>query len=127
MEEIADLVFFHIWAEKRLRLADDGLVLTDFSLGGEVEESYDETEQTFYYNTTFSMTIQTDWAIHVPKPLTFRHITYMSQDTQDQMALLNDEQAARLQTEVQMDQNLGLTLNNRMYVRDRTWNYETIA
>lgn len=127
LEEIADLVFFHLWAEKRLKLTDDGLVLTDFSLGGEVEESYDDTEQTFYYNTTFSMTLRTDWAIHVPKPLTFRHIAYMSESTQAQMALLNDEQAAQLQSEIQMDMNLGLTLNNRMHLRDRTWNYESIA
>jgi hypothetical protein len=127
MEEVADLVFFHLWAERRLKLADDGLVLTDFSLGGEVEESYDETEQTFYYNTTFSMTVRTDWAIFVPKPLTFRHISYMSQDSKEHMALLNDEQAARLQSELEMDRNLGLTLNNRMHLRDRTWNYESIA
>ena len=127
MEEISDLVFMNLWAQRRLAMADDGLVMTDFNLGGEVEESYDDTEETFYYNTTFSMTIRADWAIHVPMPMTFRHVTYMSSPARDQMALLNDEEAAKVRSSIRMDRNLGLTSSNKMYVRGRTWNYESIS
>lgn len=126
MGEIADLTFFYLWAQRQYALADDGIVLQDFSITGEVEESYDETEETWYYSTGFSMTVRTDWFIHVPMPLTFRHISYMSVATQDQAALLNDEEAAKLQTALKMDLNLGLTQSNQMTIRGKTWNYESV-
>ncbi len=75
MGEIADFVMMTLWAVKRERLASEGLQLMDVSIGGEVEETYDETGQTFYYMVTMSAQFRTDWELDVPLPLTISNVT----------------------------------------------------
>ena len=70
MEEIADLVFMYLWAEKRSNLSFEGIELTDTSMGGESEEVYDEAADLFYYNYSMSVAIQSDWEMHLPLPYT---------------------------------------------------------
>ena len=70
MEEITDLTWMYLWAQKRESLSSEGIELTDVSLGGETEEVYDETADDFFYNHSVNVQIQADWEIHVPLPLT---------------------------------------------------------
>ena len=70
MEEIADLVFMYMWGEKRSALSFEGIELTDTSMGGEAEETYDEAAELFYYNYSMSIAIQSDWEMHLPLPYT---------------------------------------------------------
>jgi hypothetical protein len=75
MEEVADLAIMYMWGEKRANLSFDGIELTDFSMGGEAEESYDETADIRYYTASLSATFQSDWEIHIPLPLTISKLT----------------------------------------------------
>jgi hypothetical protein len=70
MEEMADYVFLTLWGEKRAGLSSEGLEIIDVSMGGEGEESYDETADLYFYTASMSVQIQADWEIHVPLPLT---------------------------------------------------------
>lgn len=70
MEEIADLVFMYLWGEKRSALSFEGIELTDTSMGGEAEETYDEAAELFYYNYSMNVAIQSDWEMHIPLPYT---------------------------------------------------------
>jgi len=70
MEEIADLVFMYLWGEKRSALSFEGIELTDTSMGGEAEETYDEAAELFYYNYSMNVAIQSDWELHLPLPYT---------------------------------------------------------
>jgi len=70
VEEIADLVFMYLWAEKRSALSFEGIELTDTSMGGEAEETYDEAAELFYYNYSMTVAIQSDWEMHLPLPFT---------------------------------------------------------
>lgn len=74
-EEIADFALMSLWGVKKPLLEYEGIELIDVSIGAEVEETYDETADLMYYNT--SMTIQTraDWEIHIPLPLTISRVT----------------------------------------------------
>lgn len=75
MEEIADFLVMSLWAEKKEGLATEGIEVVDISMGGEAEETYDETGDTFYYNASISLQLRADWEMHVPVPLVLSRVT----------------------------------------------------
>jgi hypothetical protein len=64
--EIADQTAMFLWANLRPNLIDEGIDLQDVSMGGESEEVYDENADDYFYNSSLSMTVQTDWFMMVP-------------------------------------------------------------
>jgi hypothetical protein len=64
--EMADQTAMFLWATLRGNLVDQGLDITDVSMGGESEEVYDENGDDYFYNSTISMTLQADWFAFVP-------------------------------------------------------------
>jgi len=70
MEEIADFAVMHLWGQKKTPLEFEGIEIVDVSMGGETEETYDETGETFYYLASLSIQFRADWEIHVPLPFT---------------------------------------------------------
>lgn len=74
MEEIADLVTMFLWGEKRPILSDEGIEITNVSMGGESEEPYDEVADLNYYIASLTIEIQADWEMHIPLPLTISRI-----------------------------------------------------
>ncbi len=75
MEEIADLLVMSLWAEKKEDLATEGIEVVDISMGGEAEETYDETGDTYYYNASISLQLRADWEMHVPVPFVISRVT----------------------------------------------------
>ncbi len=82
MEEIADLIFMYLWAQKRPILSSEGIEVNDVSMGGEAEEVYDETADLNYYTASMTIQMQSDWEIHIPLPLTISRVTATT-STQD--------------------------------------------
>jgi len=70
MEEIADFLVMSLWGEKRASLSFEGIEIIDVSMGGEAEETYDETGDLYFYNASLSLQLQADWEIHIPLPFT---------------------------------------------------------
>ena len=70
MEEIADFAVMSLWGEKRAALSFEGIEVTDVSMGGEAEETYDETGDIYFYNASLSLQLQADWETHIPLPFT---------------------------------------------------------
>jgi hypothetical protein len=64
--EIADQTAMFLWANLRPNLIDEGIDVQDVSMGGETEEVYDENADDYFYNSSISMTIQTDWFMMAP-------------------------------------------------------------
>ena len=64
--EIADSTVMFLWATLRPLIVDQGLDITEISMGGESEDVYDENGDDYFYNSSFSLTVQTDWFNHVP-------------------------------------------------------------
>lgn len=75
MEEIADYTVMTLWAERKEALATEGIEVVDISMGGEAEETYDETGDTYYYNASVSLQLRADWEAHVPLPLVVTRVT----------------------------------------------------
>lgn len=64
--EIADLTTMFFWALLRPIVVDQGLDITEVSMGGESEEVFDDNADDYFYNSTISMTVQTDWFMYLP-------------------------------------------------------------
>lgn len=73
-EEIADFAIMSLWGIKKPILEFEGIELIDISMGGEVEETYDEAADLMYYNSTLSVQLRADWEIHIPMPLTISRV-----------------------------------------------------
>lgn len=75
VEEIADLVFMYLWAQKKGLLENEGIEVLDVAMGGEAEEVVDETGDNYSYQITMSVQLRADWELHVPLPLTISRVT----------------------------------------------------
>ncbi len=75
MEEIADLVFMYLWAQKKGALEFEGIEILDVSIGGEAEEIADESGDNYFYQASASVSMRADWELHVPMPLTISKVT----------------------------------------------------
>ena len=72
--DISDHMVVWTWGVLRNKLGEWGLNINDVSYGGESEEAYDENGDDYFYNSSMSFTIQTDWYIHVPIIESFKTI-----------------------------------------------------
>jgi hypothetical protein len=72
--DISDHMMVWIWGVLRDKLTSWGLHMNEVSYGGESEEAYDENGDDYFYNSSVSFTLQTDWFIHVPIIETFKTI-----------------------------------------------------
>lgn len=77
-EEISDLLLMYLFVERKEDLAEEGIVLEDVSFGGESEEVYDAQAENYWFLSSFSVSVEADWEMHVPRPLTIRTVTPVS-------------------------------------------------
>ena len=75
MEEVADLSIMYLWGQKKPKLEFEGIEIVDISMGGEAEDVYDETADSYYYQASLSIQLRADWELHVPMPLTISKVT----------------------------------------------------
>lgn len=83
MEEMADYTVMSLWGEKRAALSFEGLEILDVSMGGEAEETYDETGDLYYYNASLSVQVQADWEILIPLPFTVSKVAAATRQAEE--------------------------------------------
>lgn len=64
--EISDSTAMFLWAILRPNLIEEGIDIQDVSMGGETEEIYDENGDDYFYGSSMSVTVQSDWFLFVP-------------------------------------------------------------
>jgi len=101
--ELCDRTMLYLWGIARNRLSGEGIEITTVSFGGESEEVYDENGDDYFYNGSISLTIQSEWAIHVPLDSAFGHVSAQSIAQAAASAGMADDE--RIQNE---EQNLQL-------------------
>lgn len=126
-QEIADQSTIYLWAIARPRLSDEGLELTDCSMGGESEEVYDETGDDYFYNSTISLTVQTEWKVYVPLVATLRQAIPLTQEQQAVAAGLDDDQVANYENNIRALADLGLEPLRDPFFVGKTQTYETVG
>lgn len=124
-QEIADSSVIYIWGILRSYLADEGIAINDLSMGGESEEVYDENADDYFYNASFSLTVQTDWSVHVPLSLFLRTAAPLTLEQARYIASLGDNVAGQ-QGDIQMLESLGLQAVVDPYFNGRSTTFEVI-
>lgn len=127
-QEISDATVMYLWAVARSYLAREGINVTDVSLGGESEEAYDQTGDDYYYMSNFSMSVETDWSVHVPLTARIRRVMPEAL-TEDQKAkgMTDDELATEtLETRLRVVEEMGLRELSDPYFKGKGVNFETI-
>lgn len=61
-------------------LAFEGIELMDISPGGENEDVYDQTDGTYFYESSISLSLRSDWEIQVPLPITLARVENHSRE-----------------------------------------------
>lgn len=125
-EEISDLLLMYFFAVRKESLTDEGLEILDVSFGGEVEETYDDTANDYYFNASISLTFQTDWSIHVPKPLTIERIVPSSFRERATASAQDRAPSSDLMRPV-TPEDLNLKTMGKMHIRGKNSNFESIG
>lgn len=90
-QEIADLTAVFLWGILRSQISGYGVDITDVSMGGESEEIYDENGDDYYYNSSLTMTLQSDWALYVPLHYKVRGISSLELKVREDLGLTSFE------------------------------------
>jgi len=106
--EILDQSMLYLWANARPRLSTQGIEISTVNAGGETEEQYDENADDFFYNASFSVQVQTDWAIRIPVSIVLSRVIPESPDLAIQVAGLTDEEIAQVKNNFVLLEKLGL-------------------
>lgn len=109
--EITDATINYIWAVLRSHLAGEGIEVQSISMGGESEEVYDDNADDWYFTSNFSVSVQTDWALHVPLSACIRRASVQTLVNQRAVANLTGQSLADVEVSgIQVVENFGLNL-----------------
>lgn len=125
-QELADYSLIYLWGIARPRLSTEGIEVTDVSLGGESEEMYDETGEEFYYNSSFTMSVQTEWEVHVPIYGEIRRVSDLTSAQQQELSGLSPEEIGAVTSNIRMLESLGMTSFRDPFFSGRNRNFELI-
>jgi len=126
--EITDRTLMYLYTDARDRLSTEGIEITMVSMGGEAEEIYDDTGDDYFYTANISMTVMTDWAIHVPVGRTLLRVETNTVSETEMVAGLTDDQLIEMgsPTGLHYAETLNLIEIRDPYYRDRTNTYDLI-
>jgi len=128
-QEISDMTVMFLWGVVRNQFSTEGIEITSISMGGESEEVYDENADDYYYNASISLSLQTDWAIHVPLTAIIRRVGPQTPAQIAEVAGLTDDElrvsTATLQN-IQVLESLGLTSYDDPFFAGRTITFEKV-
>jgi len=125
-QEIADQTVIYLWGVLRPYLSTEGIEMIDIALGGESEEVYDETGDDYFYNSSFTMNVETEWSVHVPVGVFLRQAVPLTLEQQRILAGLSDEEASKLQSDIEMMYTLNLETARDPYFGGRSATFEVI-
>ena len=125
-QEILDRSILYLWGVARSWMSTVGIEIKDITIGGESEEVYDETGDDYYYNGAFSITVETEWGLHVPLMATIRAASPMLEEEARWVAGLADEDLRGVTGNIKMLESLGLETDSDPYLSRLNANYEKI-
>jgi hypothetical protein len=106
--EIADNSVMYLFGSARGRLSSEGLEVMNISIGGESEEIYDETGNDYFFNSSFSLNVETEWAAFVPLNVSLRQATPLTQEQANYIASLSDDELDGHEGNIKAKVGLGL-------------------
>lgn len=126
-QEITDRTLVYLWGVARSYLSTQGLEMKDLSFGGESEEIYDDVGDDYYYNANFSLTIESEWGVHIPLVATIKNASPLTIQRAKQISQLSDEEIAEIHSDIQQIENLGLQIAEDPFFRGVYTTFEKIT
>ena len=126
--EITDRTLMFLQHELRDRLSYQGIEIDQVSSGGESEEAYDENGDDYFYNASISLTVLTDWKVHVPLSGNLRRLVPGTLKEDQILSAMDPDQIAEAGSPtgfVYLDR-LGLQVIQDPWFLNRDRNYELI-
>jgi len=126
--EITDRTVMYLHGILRNRLSSEGIEIQTVSMGGEAEEVYDETGDDYFYTASVSVSLLTDWAIHVPLDRALSRVIQTSVDNAQAMSGVSDDDLAEAGSpnDLKLVQDLQLVSLRDPWFKDRTRDYALI-
>lgn len=85
-----------------------GIEITEVSSGGETEEPFDDVADDYKYSESISVSVETEWEMHVPIVGRVSSVEPLSLFQQQQYAGLTDEQIAQVSNNIRYTESIGL-------------------
>lgn len=104
--EILDQTVMYINGVLRSRMSTEGFEIDVVTMGGETEEIAYENSDDYFYNASFSLTVQTDWAIYIPLGATISRVEPVTSAQAAIFAGLSDEEIAGMQNNLSLQSSL---------------------
>lgn len=127
-QEISDATIMFLWGVARSRLSSRGIEITQVSMGGESEDTYDANGNDYYYTANISIQVLTDWRIHVPLMATIRQALPLTRDQTALVASMTDQQVldSGISSNLAVMESLGLSSLQDPYFAGDIATYETL-
>jgi hypothetical protein len=87
-EKLSDYII-HSFLNIQNRLGFEGLELLDISPGGETEEVFNVEDDTYYYDSSISLSLRVDWETHLPLPVIVSRVELTSRQMEMQHGWLD--------------------------------------
>lgn len=126
-EAIADQSVIYIYGILRSYLPAEGMEITEVSLGGESEETYDDNADDYFYTSSFSLTVQTDWFVWVPIQGYIRDAIPLTLEQSKAIEGLSEEELQGMTGNIKMLASIGLEVISDPFFRNKSSTYETIT
>jgi hypothetical protein len=125
--ELSSNTQIYLWGVLRSRLQSMGISITNVSDGGEAEEIYDQTGDDYFYTGNLSLTVETDWSIHVPVEGWLRQVNTLYQEQFKELAGVDPSLLGKVsQSNVQLADGLGLELLTDPFWSGRRETFEVL-
>jgi hypothetical protein len=125
-EAIADQSVIYIYGILRSYLPAEGMEITEVSLGGEGEETYDDNADDYFYTSSFSVTVQTDWFVWVPIQGYIRDVVPLTLEQSRAIEGLSPEELEGMTGNLKMLASIGLEALTDPFFKNKTSTFETI-
>lgn len=125
-EEIHDASVIYCWGILKSYLSSEGIEMTSLELGGESEEVRDSTGDDYSFQANFSMTLQTDWSIHVPLALYLRQVSPLTREKAIRLASLPDDRLHEVGSNIAVIEAMGLEAMTDPFFIGRNSTFEMI-
>lgn len=125
-QEIADMTVIYLWGVLRSYLSSEGIEMTSIDLGGESEEIYDENGDDYFYNSSFSVTVSTEWHIDVPLAVFLRQAIPLTVEQARALAGMSDEEVSQQTNNIKMLETLNLEASVDPFFSNRSSTFEVI-
>jgi hypothetical protein len=126
--EVTDRTIMFLYTDLRARFAGEGIDLSQVSMGGEAEEAYDENADDYFYTASVSLTLQTEWSVHVPLNWEFNRILPNTLEEEEAISGLSGDQlyATGSPTGIHVYQNMNLQAIRDPFFVNRNDQFEII-